>query len=189
MKRWIEAVRGNRRLELILYGGILLVVILLYSASLASGRGKTEKAEKQEPESASVDSETDVEERLCSVLSSIRGAGRVEVMITYETGTEVVPAMSTRTDSNTAETSDSGKSSLTVQVNEVSEPATMGGSGGNEPIVLLTRQPVVRGVIVVAEGAADIKVKLDLQRAVRAVLDIPLSNIEVFERTYNQEGG
>ena len=184
--RWLgritEAVRNNRKLELCLYGGIVLAVILLYSASLASTRGKDEAADARQEASADV-AEADMERKLAAVLSSIRGAGRVEVMITYETGTELVPAMSTKVDSNSSESSDGERSSLTVQTNEVSEPATVGSGGGNEPIVLMEKQPVVRGVIVVAEGAADIRVKLDVQRAEQAVLDMPLPGIEVIERS------
>ena len=117
------------------------------------------------------------------MLSCIRGAGRVDVMITYDSGPEIVPAMSTNVNSTGSETSEGSRSSSSQQSTESTEPATVSGSGGNEPIVLKEIEPVVRGVIVVAEGAADIEVRLDLQRAVRAVLDIPLSRIEVFERS------
>ena len=180
-RRAADAIRGNRKLEIAVYGGILLVVAVLYAVSLQPAGKASEASQTGAEKQAAADSELDVEARLSGVLSSIRGAGRVEVMITYETGTELVTAMSTKVDSNTAETSDGSKNSMTVQTNEVSEPATVGSGGGNEPIVLMEKQPVVRGVIVVAEGAADIRVKLDLQRAVQAVLDVPLSKIEVFE--------
>jgi hypothetical protein len=44
-------------------------------------------------------------------------------------------------------------------------------------------------VIVVAEGAAQLSVRRDLQNAVRAATGVPLSHIEVFEMTvdaYNE---
>ena len=55
---------------------------------------------------------------------------------------------------------------------------------GQSPIVLMEREPVVRGVIVVAEGAADLGVRMNLQRAVRAVTGASLDAIEVFEMSY-----
>jgi len=91
--------------------------------------------------------------------------------------------MTTNVNSTGSESSEDGRSSSSQQSTESTQPATVSGSDGNEPIVLKEIEPVVRGVIVVAEGAADVTVKLDLQRAVRAVLDIPLSKIEVFERS------
>ena len=50
------------------------------------------------------------------------------------------------------------------------------------PYLLYEKEPEIRGVIVVAEGAADVSVRLDLQRAVCAVLNVPISAVEVFER-------
>lgn len=178
-KRCVAAIRANKKLELCLYGGAILVVALLYIADLSPK--ETNAKAGLEKTAALEQVQADLETRLKSVLSSIRGAGQVEVLITYESGSELVTAMSTNVNSNRSETSDGEKTSTTTQTTEVSEPATVNGNGGNEPIILVEKEPVVRGVIVVAEGAADIRVKLDLQRAVTAVLDIPLSKIEVFE--------
>ena len=176
-KRVTFAIQANKKLELAVYGGLILLVVCLYAASLLP------KSERKQGAAATetVSVQADEEQRLKAVLSCIRGAGKVEVMITYETGTELVTAMSKNVNSNASETNDGDKVSTTTQTTESSEPATVNDNGGNEPIVLMEKQPVVRGVIVVAEGAADISVKLDLQRAVKAVLDIPLSKIEVFE--------
>jgi stage III sporulation protein AG len=50
------------------------------------------------------------------------------------------------------------------------------------PIVLTEYiQPAVRGVIVVGMAPEILQVRLDLQRAVQTVLDVPVANIEVFE--------
>ena len=174
-RRLLMRMRADRRVELAVYGGVALLVVALY---LLGGAGKGEPAAAQGELAAA-----ELEERLEQVLSCIRGAGRVDVMITYDSGPEIVPAMSTNVNSTGSETSEGSRSSSSQQSTESTEPATVSGSGGNEPIVLKEIEPVVRGVIVVAEGAADIEVRLDLQRAVRAVLDIPLSRIEVFERS------
>ena len=175
----MAAIRANKKLELSVYGGLILVVALLYIGGMSSP--KAQQKAGGETALQAQQTQADLETRLKTVLSSIRGAGQVEVLITYESGSELVTAMSTNVNSNRSETNDGQKSSTTTQTTEVSEPATVNGSGGNEPIILVEKEPVVRGVIVVAEGAADIRVKLDLQRAVTAVLDIPLSKIEVFE--------
>lgn len=182
-RRLLMRMRADRRVELAVYGGVALLVVALY---LLGGAGKGEPAAAQGEQPAAAQGElaaAELEERLEQVLSCIRGAGRVDVMITYDSGPEIVPAMSTNVNSTGSETSEGSRSSSSQQSTESTEPATVSGSGGNEPIVLKEIEPVVRGVIVVAEGAADIEVRIDLQRAVRAVLDIPLSRIEVFERS------
>lgn len=185
VKRLVNLLKGNRKLEIALYGGVILAVLLLYAGGFSKSDERTKTQSAQETASGAQEltlSEAALEQKLASVLSCIRGAGRVEVMVTYETGAEIITAMSTNTNSDSSETREDGRSSSSTQTTESTEPATVAGSDGDEPIVLLERQPVVRGVIVVAEGAADVRVKLDLQRAVQAVLNIPLAKIEVFER-------
>lgn len=180
--RLTAMLKNGKKLELLIYGAIILTVAALYIAGLRRDRAELEQ-KGGEPSTgvAAVAAESGLEDKLSAVLSCIRGAGHVEVMVTYETGTELITAMSTSTNSHSSESDDGGKSSSSLQTTESMEPATVSGDTGDMPIVLMEKQPVVRGVIVVAEGAADIKVKLDLQRAVQAVLDIPLSQIEVFE--------
>jgi len=177
--RAARALRANRKLEYLVYGGIALLILLLYlSTVLPDG----DEATPNPVTLGEANTRADVEERLSAVLGSIRGAGRVEVMVTYESGPELVPAMSTDVDvSTTQSTGSDGRENSVSQQTESAKPATVSGSGGTEPIVLTEREPAVRGVIVVAEGAADIAVKHDLQRAVQTVLDVPLSAIEVFE--------
>ena len=58
-------------------------------------------------------------------------------------------------------------------------------NGENEAVVLMERQPTVRGVIVVAQGAADISVRMKLQSAVQAVLGVEASRVEVLEMGIN----
>ena len=182
-QRLLRRMRADRRVELAVYGGVAVLVVALYFAGTSVGAAEDVQTEQQTVQVQASLTTDDLETRLQEVLSCIRGAGRVDVMITYDTGPEIVPAMTTNVNSTGSESSEDGRSSSSQQSTESTQPATVSGSDGNEPIVLKEIEPVVRGVIVVAEGAADVTVKLDLQRAVRAVLDIPLSKIEVFERS------
>ena len=173
--------KADKKLEMAVYVGLALLIVVLYLSTLFP---KESKQAALQPEAKSnvytSQTELEVEQRLENVLSSIRGAGRVEVMITYETGPEIVTAMNTDTNTNRSETVDNGKESKVEQQTESKKPATVSGGGGTEPIVITEKQPSVRGVIVVAEGADNIKVRMDLQRAVQTVLDVPAANIEVF---------
>ena len=46
---------------------------------------------------------------------------------------------------------------------------------------MVEKKPKIRGVIVVAEGASDIGVKLNLYNAVQTVLQVEASKVDVFE--------
>lgn len=181
MGRFAGALKKNRKLEFVFYIGIALLVLAIYFSTLLPEREGEKAASGASAESGAVSTEREVEERLASVLSGIKGVGRVQVMITFETGPELVTAMNV--DTNTSKTYSSGdeKQNTTEQQTESRKPATVNSGGGTAPIVLLEKLPSVRGVIVVAEGAADISVRLNLQKAVQTVLDVPAQCIEVFE--------
>lgn len=182
LNKFANALKKNKALEISFYVGVALLVIALYFSSLTpEGAGSENKTSTPEVYGYSI-AEQEVEQRLANVLSNMKGAGNVQVMITYDTGPEIITAMSVDVDSNTTETSGEGKESSTQHQTESRKPATVTGSGGTSPIVLMEKQPSVRGVIVVAEGAADISVRLNLQRAVQTVLNVPISSIEIFER-------
>lgn len=176
-----KKLKGNKKLELAVYVGLGLLIVALYLSTLLPKDSVKDTASKAASATQAAGTEREVERRLEEVLSSISGAGRVTVMITYETGPELVTAMNTDTNTNRSESSDGGKQSSSEQKTQSQKPATVNGNGGTEPIVITEKQPAVRGVLVVAEGAGDIAVKLALQRAVETVLNVPASSIEVFE--------
>ena len=179
LRRALMAVRRDKRLEWAVYAAVIALSLLLYFAGdgCISGCGKQDGADESGV-SAAAEGDT-LETRLTAVLSRIRGAGRVAVLITYETEGETVAAMASTKDTST-QTAQSGTSE---QTRVVTEPYTVTTDGGEQPIVLMEIAPAVRGVIVVAEGAADPTVRMNLQYAVRAVTGAPLSSIEVFEMT------
>lgn len=172
----IKKIKTNKKLEIGIYIALGLLAVILYVSSLSSGKDESKSSLAYDVSAVTVRDE-DVESKLADVLSKIRGAGDVRVMITYDTTGEIVPAMST--DTQTGESSGSGTDSR--DTSESKTPATVKKNGDEEPIVLTQIEPTVRGVIVIAEGAADISVKLDLQHAVETVLGVSADCIEVFE--------
>ena len=168
------------------YLAILLVIIVILTIYFASSGGiakkqedKTSKAGAQDQ--ISVQEATTIEQQLKYTLSQIQGAGQVEVMITYESSGEIVPAISV--DKQTSTTTDSGDSgtSTTNTENTQSEVVTIGGSGGNSALVLKEKSPEIRGVIVVAEGADNIAVKLNLLSAVQTLLNVSPDQVDVYK--------
>ena len=118
----------------------------------------------------------ETEERLALVLSEIDGVGDVRVMISYEGGMKKVIAYDTTTSND--KTSASGKE--TEYTSENKSPVTVNVSGTSSPLVLQELKPEIVGVIVVAEGAGNIRVRLDLLSAVKTVLNISSDKVEVF---------
>lgn len=163
----LERLRDDKKLETLVYA---LLVCAAAAAFLLSGgvncRGRT--AEKKESASLPLSSEAELEARLEAILSEIKGAGKVRVMITFDRGSEIVPAR------------ESQRSTGENGTNESSKPLTVSSSGGQSPVVLAEIMPKIRGVIVVAEGAWDISVKNELEKAAMTALGTELSAINVF---------
>ena len=107
----------------------------------------------------------------------VDGAGEVDVIINYESGTELVPALSETVKTSTDRNGD--VSSETTDRN--SEIATIRESGDTAALIVKEIQPGVRGVLVVAQGAGDIRVRLQLLEAVQTFLNIGTDKVEVLK--------
>ncbi|QEK12146.1 stage III sporulation protein AG [Crassaminicella thermophila] len=121
------------------------------------------------------------EVKLKQILNQIKGVGEVEVMITYETSTEVVPALNVTKSSQITEEKDSQGGTRTTTQNDSSENVVMTNQNDNL-VVIKEIKPQIRGVVVVAEGAGDIKIKLEIIEAVRTIFQIPAHKVMVYEK-------
>ncbi len=181
--RWKARVKKNPGLVYLIYAAVGGIAVLLYVL------GSSVDCKGKEPSVPSVsvsstESKDALERRLIDVLSKIRGAGKVDVLVTYETNGEIVTATVRQTDEDVKDANGTGGSQTSRTIREVTEPATVETQNGHAPIVLYEKEPTVRGVIVVAEGAADFSVREKLQAAVRAATGIPIARIEVFEMSF-----
>lgn len=170
LKDFFKKLKGVKNIELIVAGIVCVIVLAVYfSASLFPKKETEQTAAATFSEYAAA-----VEQKLAKILSEIKGAGKVSVMITYESGVELVYAYSTDTQTNSS--SDGAKeTSVTYEKN------TIVVSGG-QPVVVKEIMPLIKGVVVVAEGATNVNVKLDIIKAVTALLEIAPSRIEIFAK-------
>ncbi|MDK2918940.1 MAG: stage sporulation protein [Candidatus Petromonas sp.] len=125
-----------------------------------------------------------LDRRLEEILGHISGVGEVEVMITYETSEEVVPALNVTKSQQTTQESDKQGGTRTIKQENISENVVTINSENykNSPIVIKEIKPVVRGVIVVAEGAGNPEVKNQLIEAVTTIFQIKSHKVKVYDR-------
>jgi len=188
-KEFWESIKKIKHIEIIAAVLIIAIILTLYASTpgsfLSSGRrdtGNTEGKASADTTIPEETDETDTEARLSAILSNMEGAGRVDVMITYETGPALVPAMD-RNEMRTTSTEQDGESSSQTQQTDIQErPMTVDGPDGSEPMVLYQETPEIKGVIVIAEGASDIEVYMNLERAVMTILNVKADQVEVFSR-------
>lgn len=195
VKRIREYIAGQDKKKLVENAAIVaiigIIIIIAGSAILGGGRdddGAKGRRNAGNPGDVSGQSAPDTngtEEKLKSILSQMQGVGKVDVMITYETTSENVPAYDTKRSLNRTEEKDGDGGARSIEQEECDntlayEESTLGG--GKTPVILKELEPKVRGVLVVAEGAENISVRERICSAVSVVLDIPVHKVEVIQR-------
>lgn len=164
------------------YVAILLIVIVMLAIFFASSStGTIPEPQTQQPSVSQDVSLDSIEQKLKQTLANIDGAGRVEVMITYESSAEIVPAISVDTQTTTTTDKSQDGSSTTNTENKQHEIVTISGSNGSSALVLREESPKVKGVLVIAEGADDIGVRLSLLSAVQTILNISPDQVDVYK--------
>lgn len=154
--------KGNSVIYILLAAGILMIAV-------GNAFSTTEKPPKKEETIINAPSENSLKDELESILSEIKGTGKVTVMLTYENDGE-----------KNFGYDKSGNEKKTVILNS---------QGTQEALIQENIQPVVRGVIIIADGGGNIKVKESLIRAAQTVLQIAPHKIEVFERNERNDDG
>lgn len=172
----------NKKLtRLIFLAGICILSIIAISVMpTGSNEDANVNTEAEIKQSASETEHKDLESKLTQILSKISGAGDVDVMITFQSSEEIVPAYNSNTTTETTKEQDSsgGERTTTSAV----ENKTMITSNSNQPVVLKTSEAEVKGVIVVASGANDPVVKELLYDAVKTSLQISGHQVEIYAK-------
>lgn len=123
------------------------------------------------------------EKKLANILSKIKGAGSVDVMISYQTGLETIPLLDTKDRSTVTKENGSDTSRITEQNDiETSIIFNQEKNGNKNPYISKTLMPKVEGVIVTCEGGGDVTVKADVISAVQAVTGANINKIQVFPK-------
>ena len=144
---------------------VAAAILLIYFSTLYD---KTSAEDENTPQTENAQ---ELEKRMEEVLKRVDGAGEVSVVINYESTSELVPA--TKTDLSEQQSSSDGKSQ-----NSESKSEDIAQVSGNA-VILKEKQPKVRGVMVVAKGAKDIRVKNDILFAVMTLLDVTADKVEI----------
>lgn len=121
-----------------------------------------------------------LEIKLSNLLSQIKGAGTVSVSITLAGGGLQEYAKNTVKESRTIlEKDHSGLTRTTTETKENEQILLSKESGMDKPVIMREGKPEIKGVLVIAEGASDSRVKASLTTAVEYGLGIPAYKITV----------
>lgn len=156
--------------------GVIGVVLIIISEFVTE---KPKSQEKEQVQSSFFDYESDIENRLCDIISQINGAGRVKVMVTLKSGEEKKYAYNEMFQAKNDENSSDSKTE--------NEYVVIDGEKGDECVLLKTEFPEIQGVIVVCDGGDNSVIKNEITNAVSALLNISTNNISVIKMKISEE--
>ena len=162
------------------------------NGDLGFGQVSTEKQEPQEEVPALGKNlsndvireyENAYEVKLAEILESIIGVGQVDVMVTVDSTPEIV--IEKNRENRTSTTQETDKDRATRNQNDQShneQVVLVNGKSLEQPVVVKTLKPKVRGVLVVAKGAENVQVKAWITEAVQKVLEVPAYKISILPK-------
>lgn len=170
-------------LRSVLLGGLGIGLLIIGSLVTPEKPSKADDIVNQ-PQQAAGANERSYEEilegKLANKLSQIQGAGTVMVTITLESGPRQEYAKNIARENRVIQEKNTGGGTrITTETKENDQILISRESGADLPVIARELKPEIKGVLVVAEGAADSRIKAQLIRAVEAALGMPSYKITV----------
>lgn len=161
-KGLFQKLKGVKNIEIVIALVLAAIVLLVFFGNFGHNTTKENSSEYSFSEYVN-----GVENKIESVISQIDGAGVTEIVISFAGGIQQEYAYTTE------KVTDGDKTTETNTLVLVS----------GKPVLITEKFPEIQGIVIVADGAGDAAVRLEIIRAVQALLQVPNGKIEVFKRS------
>ena len=158
--RWSELWKKYKFVLLVVLVGVLLMVLPVSSESK-----ETETSDLQTPRETFDLAET--EQRMEAILGKIDGVGKLQLMLTLQSGTRLTLAEDSQKDQDRTQR----------------ETVTLNRGSSQEVVVTNRYYPVYQGAVVVCQGADSSAVRLAITETVQALTGLPSDRIQVAKWT------
>ena len=167
--RSIQISAGQKKYIALIAGLTFLGIIFL---SLGTEKPPAVNYNQVSAQASSADSDNQ-EQKLAEILSQVDGASKVSVQISYssEGATSYATNDKLRTQDNQGAVSEEQEKTIAFYNNQGSEAA----------LILEKKEPVIAGVLIVAQGADNAQIKRDLTTAAAVLFDLPEYKITVLK--------
>lgn len=169
---------------LIIIAGVMIFAVSYFNDSTPtllniSNDGSSQQT-KYDESNDSLSYEDKVRKELKTILSKVKGVGEVDVVIHFEGGQELIPALDSEKSNTVTEERDSNGGNRVNNNNKDGTRVVMSNQGNStEPLILKTYNPKIVGILIVAEGAGDNKLSYELTKIVSSLYDISESKVSV----------
>ncbi len=185
VKQWIDKIRAwkKEQILILLLFGLLLLIIALPTDEKAKTTPQTETDTDTDTDAAQepyARKARELEARLEQILAQVEGIGKTEVMLTLKSNGRKIVEKDTE-QSLSQEQADSEDNSSTSQNGSESTVFQKDSSGNETPYVTEELEPEITGVLVIAQGAGDSAVVMEITEAVMALFGIEAHKIKVMK--------
>ena len=165
---------------ILVLAGILILIIALPTDTKGKKQAEEAKENISKENNTMEASKDEIEQKLEDILEKIDGAGEAKVMITYQdSGTQVVEK-DKNTSANSVEESDSTGGVRSTKEQQLQESTVYEeADAGNTPFVSKELLPKVEGILIVASGGDNQKVKQNISEAVLALFQVEAHRIKI----------
>lgn len=172
--------------EKMLVGLVALIAVGMSLIYLGKGPENSTQGLQTKPTSSVISTsstkisalEKELENKLQANILLMDGVGKVQVSVSFSTGLKNEYARNQNVTKRTSkETDKTGGTRETTEVTENNQVVMPNGS--SQPVMVMEDRPEVAGVLVIAEGARDPKVREGIHTAVQTLLNIPSAKITV----------
>lgn len=169
-----QKIKGVKHLEIVAIVVLLAIALLVYF-NFFSSSSTSQDVVSSSSKTSMTEYANELETKLSTVLSKVKNAGTVSVMITFDGSPSYVYATDENQKTNTV-TNGSSETSLSQTS---SSPILVEIDGEKQPLICQEILPQIKGVLIVSSGAEDVSVRLDLLKAAQTVLNVPTASIEI----------
>lgn len=174
----IETVKSwnKKQWTVVLLTGILILIIAMPTGYEKEKAVSTKKSDKEEKDWIY---EEELEKELEEILGEMEGVGKVKVMITLQDKGEQVLARDETIQTRQRDNTDAKETEKQVEQKTI--------YAQEEPYTTKEKVPNIEGVLVIAQGASDRKVKTEIYQAIKALFTVEAHKIAIVEMR-SQEG-
>lgn len=169
LKALYQRIKKVKHIEIYLAVGLALIVGCIYFISISPSK-KVENKQQTQIDNISTNFESSgeyidyLENKLESVITRVKGVEDVKVILTLEKGFEYIYA--TEEETKTTSNGTSVTSSTIVMVD-------------GQPVIKEEIYPIVKGIVVIADGVEDVSVKMNVLSIIQTVIEVDNSKIKI----------
>ena len=165
---------------ILVLAGILILIIALPTDTKEKKQAEEAKENISKENNTMEASKDEIERKLEDILEKIDGAGDVKVMITYQdSGTQVVEKDKNTSENSLEESDSTGGVRITKEQQLQESTVYEDADAGNTPFVSKELLPKVEGILIVASGGDNQKVKQNISEAVLALFQVEAHRIKI----------